>query len=115
MTPNSHEWRFMAQPFGKPGFYTAGIAYRDKEQATIKQNPASSETNTTDNDWAFYANFNQWLYQNPKDPHQGFGVFGRIGITDGEVNITKRHYSLGVSFDGMIPSRPKDIIGLVGW
>jgi porin len=110
-----HEWRFMARPFGKPGWYTAGIAYRDKEQATIAQDPTSSQTNTTDSDWAFYANFNQWLYQNPKDPHQAIGVFGRIGITDGDVNIIKRHYSLGVSFDGMIPSRPKDIIGIVGW
>jgi porin len=105
-----HEWRFMARPLGKPGWYRAGIAYRDKEQATIKQDPTTSETNTTDNDWAFYANFNQWLYQDSEDPHRAIGVFGRIGITDGDVNIIKRHYSLGVSFDGMIPSRPKDII-----
>ncbi len=110
-----HEWRFTARPFGKPGLYALGIGYRDKEQATIEQDPTSSGTETNDDDWAFYANFNQWLYQNPKDPHRAVGVFGRLGVSDGEVNITKRHYSLGVSFDGMIPSRPRDIIGIVGW
>jgi porin len=110
-----HEWRFMTRFFGKPGLYTAGIVYRDMEQATIAQDPNPATTNTNDSDWAFYANFNQWLYQNPADPHQAIGLFGRIGITDGDINLIERHYSLGVSFDGMIPSRPKDIIGIVGW
>jgi porin len=110
-----HQWQFMARPFGKPGMYSVGIAYRDKEQATIKQDSASGETNTTDNDWAFYANFNQWLYQNPANPHQAIGVFGRFGASDGDVNLIERHYSLGVSFDGMIPFRPKDVFGIVGW
>jgi porin len=110
-----HQWQFMAHPFGKPGMYSLGIAYRDKEQATIKQDAASSTTRTDDHDWAFYANFNQWLYQNPTNPHQAIGVFGRFGASDGRVNIIEQHYSLGVSFDGMIPIRPKDVCGIVGW
>lgn len=109
-----HQWQFMARPFGKPGIYTIGAAYRDKEQLTIEQ-PASGETKTTDSDLAFYANFNQWLYQDPANPHQGIGVFGRFGASDGDVNIIERHYSLGVSLDGMIPFRPKDVFGIVGW
>ena len=109
-----HQWHFMARPFGKPGTYNAGIAYRDKEQATIAQ-PASGETNTDDSDWAFYANFNQSFYQNPANPHQSIGVFGRFGYSDGDVNLIEQHYSLGVSFDGMISFRPKDVFGIVGW
>ena len=27
----------------------------------------------------------------------------------------ENHYSLGVTFDGMIPARPKDVFGVVGW
>jgi porin len=110
-----HQWQFMARPFGKPGMYSVGIAYRDKEQSTIKQDPASPGTETDQKDWAFYANFNQWLYQNPANPHQAIGVFGRFGATDGDVNIIERHYSLGMSSDGMIPYRPNDVFGIVGW
>jgi porin len=109
-----HQWMFMAHPFGKLGIYNIGVAYRDKEQATIKQ-PVVGPTNTDDSDWAFFANFSQWLYQNPKNPHQAIGVFGRFGATDGDINIIERHYSLGLSFDGMIPFRPKDVLGIVGW
>ena len=110
-----HQWQFMARPFGKQGMYSIGIAYRDKEQPTIKQDPASTTIRTDDHDWAFFANFNQWLYQNPTNPHQAIGVFGRFGASDGRVNIIERHYSMGISFDGMIPFRPKDVFGIVAW
>ena len=108
-----HQWQFMARPFGRTGMYSVGIAYRDKEQPTIEQN--SSGTRTDDHDWAFFANFNQYLYQDPADPHRGFGVFGRFGASDGRVNIIEQHYSLGFSCDGMIPFRSKDVFGIVGW
>ena len=49
------------------------------------------------------------------DPHRAVGLFGRVGLTDGKVNLIERHLSLGVSFDGMIPTRPKDVLGFVGW
>jgi porin len=107
-----HEWRLMAQPFGKdkPSLFSLGVAYRDKDQPTLAD-PAKTKSS----DWAFWGNFSQWLYQNPENPRQSIGLFGRIGITDGKINNIKNHFSLGVSFDGMIPSRPKDIVGLVGW
>ena len=99
-----HEWRLMARPFGRPGLFTAGFAFQTLEQGAAK-----------DSDWAVYLNFNQWLYQSPDNPEKAIGLFGRIGITDGEVNPVKNHFSAGVSFDGMIPFRPKDVVGLVGW
>lgn len=99
-----HEWRFMARPLGRPGLFTAGFAYK-----TI------NDSETHDSDWAVYLNFNQWLYQNPDNPEQAIGLFGRIGITDGEVNAVQNHFSAGLSFDGMIPSRKKDVIGISGW
>lgn len=110
-----HEWRFMSSPFGKPGWYTAGLTYTNQEQATIAQDPDPATTNTKDSDWAFYLNFSQWLYQNPDNHFQAIGLFGRIGFTDGEVAIIKNHFSLGISFDGMISARPKDVFGIVGW
>ena len=110
-----HEWRFMLKPFGKPGWFNLGVAYTSQNQATIKQDPSTPETETKGDDWAYYGSFNQWLYQDPHDPHKAVGLFGRIGITNGDINLIKRHYSLGISLDGMIPSRPKDVFGIVGW
>ena len=105
-----HEWRAASKPFGLQNLSTVGIAYKDQDQAAI--DPAKG---TQESDWAFYANMNQWLYQNPENPHEAIGVFGRVGITNGDVNIVQRHYSLGFSFDGIVPGRPKDVFGIVGW
>ena len=105
-----HEWRLMAETFGKQSMFNLGLAYQKKDVATL-----ADPTQTTSSNWALYGNFSQWLYQNPNNPHQAIGLFGRVGVTDGEVAIIKNHFSLGVSFDGMIPSRPKDLVGLVGW
>jgi porin len=107
-----HEWRVMAEPFGKdkPTLFSLGVVYRDKDQPRLED-----PTKTKSSDWAFWGNFNQWLYKNPDNPHQAIGLFGRLGITDGKINNVKHHFSMGVTFDGMIPSRPKDVVGLVGW
>jgi porin len=105
---------FILKPFGRPGWFNLGVAYTSQNQATIKQDPSTPEMETKGNDWAYYGSFNQWLYQDPHDPHKAVGLFGRIGITNGDINLIKRHYSLGISLDGMIPSRPKDVFGIVG-
>jgi porin len=68
-----------------------------------------------DDDWAYYASVNQHLYQDPDNPRRAIGLFGRYGHTNGDINLIENHYSLGISFDGMIRSRPNDVFGIVGW
>lgn len=103
-----HEWRAVIKPFGMPGWYAIGGAYKDQELQKI-------DGSTTDEDSAFYANFNQWVYQDENNPQRSVSIFGRFGYTDGEVNPIEKHYSLGVSFDSMIWTRAKDRLGIVGW
>ncbi len=105
-----HEWRVFGPVLTKlPTMASAGFVYRDQEMTTLSGG-------TTDSDWAGYLNFNQWLYQDPNNPHQAVGLFGRYGFSDGKVNIIKNHFSLGITGDGvLIPGRPKDSVGLVGW
>lgn len=103
-----HEWRFMAKPFGKPGLYAIGYAYKDADLHAI-------DGSTVDDDSAFWANFDQKVYMDQDNPGRSISVFGRFGNTDGEVNPIENHYSLGVSFDGMLGSRHKDRFGVVGW
>ena len=109
-----HEWRLNGRLLGCPNILSAGFAFTTKEQSTIAQ-PTATSTQTRSYDWALNANFTQWLYQNPRRPQQAIGLFGRMGLTDGRVNTIKQHFSGGVTFDGMIPWRPRDSVGIVGW
>jgi porin len=63
-------------------------------------------------DWGFYYNFDQYLYTKPGDPTQGFGPFGRFGLSSGEANPFHTFYSLGLGGKGLIDSRPRDTYGV---
>jgi len=43
---------------------------------------------------------------------QGFGFFGRFGMSTGEANPFEQFYSLGVGGKGIIPNRDKDTFGI---
>jgi len=57
-------------------------------------------------------NFDQYFYQDTKDPTQGIGVFGRFGISDGKTNPVAQFYSFGFGGKGMIPTRGQDRFGI---
>ncbi|MFI5340142.1 MAG: carbohydrate porin [Candidatus Methylomirabilales bacterium] len=63
-------------------------------------------------DWSFLYDFDQYLYTVPGKPEQGFGLFGRIGVTDGEVNPVQQFYSIGLGGKGLIPGRDRDTFGI---
>ena len=71
-----------------------------------------SDPKTRPDDWAFYYNFDQYLYTEPDDPDQGFGLFGRFGWSTGEVNPFETFYSIGLGGRGMLPTRDNDTYGV---
>jgi porin len=70
--------------------------------------------NKTDNTWAVYYNFDQFLWSPAGQPDKGIGAFFRFGITDGIANPIKYTYNVGVGGKGIVPGRPMDTFG-VGW
>jgi porin len=70
--------------------------------------------NRTDNTWAVYYNFDQYLWSPAGDPTKGIGVFFRFGISDGVANPVKYAYNVGISGNGIVPGRPMDKFG-IGW
>ena len=66
-------------------------------------------------DTVFSLNFDQFLIT-VSDPTErqprGLGLFGRFSVSDGDVNVVQRHYSIGVSGVGLFPSRPEDSFGV---
>ena len=59
-----------------------------------------------------YYNFHQYLYTEPDDPEQGWGVFGRFGCSTGEANPFEQFYSIGVGGNGILPGRDNDRFGI---
>lgn len=97
---------------------TAGAAYGiDKERFRITENPrvliqdiATGGSAATDDDsWAIYMNGYQYIQG---DESHGWGLFGRLGFSDGETNPIDWHAAGGIGAVGLIPSRDQDRWGL---
>ncbi len=117
------EWDFTLMPFGLPGHQRFGLAYSNKTFLLLTQNErinlpilgllrAVLNPNTSDGEWAFYYNFDQYIYVEEDDPTQGVGVFGRLGFSDGEVNPVTAFYSVGIGGKGIVPTRDHDTFGV---
>jgi porin len=113
------EGRMKTDFFGMTGHQLLAVVYSTKEFKSIDQRISPDETSelvaTKDGSWSAYYNFDQFLYEPVKGSGRGFGIFGRLGVADGNPNFLERFYSLGVSGKGMIASRPDDVFGIGGY
>lgn len=115
-------WQATIKPFGLPGHQRVGWSWSDKVRVQFQQTQrsliGSIVTGTTaglerkSSDWAFMYDFDQYLYTVPGKPDQGIGLFGRFGLTNGEVNPFQQFYSIGVGGKGLIPGRDGDTFGI---
>jgi porin len=122
------EARFNVKPFGLSGQQTLGFVWSDKAYTVFQQDPRvrlrigrtpvrslsrlNQSLGSESGSWAAYYNFDQYLYTESDDPTQGIGVFGRIGVSDGDANLIQSFYSAGVGGKGIIPTRDNDKFGL---
>lgn len=63
-------------------------------------------------DWAFWYDFDQYLYTEVDDPTQGIGVFGKFGWSPGDSNPGESYYAVGVGGKGVLPDRDGDRFGV---
>lgn len=125
-TTFANEWTFHVQPFGLTGHQRFGLLYSTRRYSRLNQDLRIGggvrellalrgilrDPDTKPDDFALYYNFDQHLVQEPDDPSQGFGLFGRFGWSDGEVNPVAEFYSLGVGGKGLLPNRDNDTYGV---
>ena len=52
--------------------------------------------------------FDQYLHQSPDNPDEGIGLFGELGISDGNPNALRWSMQIGVGGKGLIPGRSRD-------
>lgn len=120
-TASAVEFKQPTKFFGKQGSQLVGATYSSKDFAVLDQDhrlildfllgfPVTPRKN--DGSWSFYYNFYQFLYEEEKDPSQGFGVFGRFGTADDETNPIENFYSIGLGGKGIFDGRDKDTFGV---
>jgi porin len=93
-----------------PGPILRRMLERFFPQLLVPVQPLNKKSST----WSIYYNFDQYLWSPAGAPDRGVGLFFRFGASDGNPNPVKYAYNVGFSFNGLVPGRPKDNIGL-GW
>lgn len=62
-----------------------------------------------------YLNLDQLVYrEDPEDP-QGLGLFARYGYADPDVNRIEHFWSVGLHYEGLVPGRDRDVLGLAAY
>ncbi len=115
-------FEFAIKPFGLAGHQRVSWTWSDRSRIRFEQNPrqvisaiitgSAAGLAREDHDWSFMYDFDQYLYKKPERPDQGFGLFGRFGLTNGEVNPVQEFYSIGLGGKGLIPGRDNDGFGI---
>lgn len=74
---------------------------------------ASRELNGLQKGWFVDYEFEQYLYQNPANPHEGWGIFGYISLSQGNPNPVKSAYFFGFAGTSFLPTRGFDRWGVM--
>jgi porin len=80
----------------------------DQDARFVFENGAFEEEKGS---WSIYYNFDQYIYEPKKGAGRGIGLFGRLGVADGNPNFMKFFGSFGVGGKGVFESRPHDRFG----
>jgi len=119
-TTLASEARLTVKPFGLTGHQLISFLWSNKDFTSLSQDPRTLIGNAVvgtplkkeSGSWGFMYNFDQYFYQDKKDPTQGVGVFGRFGTSDGKANPVAQFYSFGFGGKGVVPTREHDRFGI---
>src|SRR5215831_7828633 len=109
------EGRLKTDFFGLTGHQDFGTSFSNKEFKSTDQRldffVQNAQLRHEKGSWNIWYNFDQYLYQPKKDVDRGIGIFGRLGVSDGNPDFMKFFGSFGVGGKGMFESRPHDQFG----
>lgn len=104
---------------GHNGYQTLVGVYSTKESVNLADIPdlilppaPNVKISTKKGSWYLGWNFQQYLWQNPNNPVEGWGVFGQAFIADGNPNIYRWFVNGGVAGTSPIPGRNLDRFGV---
>jgi porin len=73
---------------------------------------SDSVLDQTLNYWYFAYSFQQYLYQNPANPQEAWGVFGQVAFSDANPNPIRSSWYAGVGGNSFLPGRSSDRWGI---
>jgi carbohydrate-selective porin OprB len=106
----------LATGWGKlPGGYRFGMWYDPQPKEEFFEDPDGDETEipVRRDDVGFYFSMDQLIVKELRDDDadtQGLGLFFRYGFAHEEVNTIEHFWSIGAQYQGLIPTRDKDVI-----
>ncbi len=103
---------------GLPGIYNFGGIWSSSRYTTV--DPAAylnlpspiGPLPTTRGSWALYGNFYQALWQDCGQPDRNWGIFGTVGLSDGDPNPVSYTAAIGLGGRVMNSLRSLDTFGL---
>jgi porin len=90
------------------GAWRLGLFLDGRDQTVFGRTPPDEDRGHL----GAYLSFDQALFREREAGPQGLGIFGRFGAADPDVNRIAWFWSLGAQYQGPIPGRDDDRIGL---
>ncbi len=133
---NAQDWDVVTSPFsegvtvsvsstlkteigGLPGYYSLRGVVSSDEGTDLSNVPqlllppdAMSAASTASDPWYASFSFQQFLWQSAEDPAKGWGIFGQVGISDGNPTPVQSSWFIGLGGNSMIPGRIDDKWGI---
>ncbi|NJK47171.1 carbohydrate porin [Candidatus Gracilibacteria bacterium] len=100
---------------GRPTTYALNATYSTKERTDLRDVllPPGLETNAArQGSYNIEFQFSHLLHQNPTNPREGWGVFLKAALADGNPNPIENYLVLGLGGKGLIGGREQDSFGL---
>ena len=107
------------KPFGLPGHQSIGATWSsrsytelDAESFLIIPRLGVVQPSEISGSWNVFYTFDQYLWVNPCNEKQGLGMFGTLGISDGNPNPIKWFANLGIGGNVPLRCRGNDTFGI---
>ncbi len=90
------------------GAYRVGVWHDPQDKLNLNNDKTERD------DMGFYLSFDQVIYNENTDKEdvQGAGLFARYGFAHSDINEINSFFSIGGQYQGLIPSRDNDVLGL---
>jgi porin len=110
---------FNVRPGGLRGHQGATVFYSNQKGADLASlddvflpTPNPGAVTFKDKRWYFAYSFDQYVYQPAESRGEGIGLFGNVGVSDGNPNALRLTFLAGISGRGLIPGRSNDNWGI---
>lgn len=103
---------------GKTGVHTFTYGWSSRDFVALDQDPRvilpSVPLERTSDSWLAWWSGAQYIQEDPTTPLKGWGLFGRAGASDPNVNPVAFFFNAGIGGNSPIAGRDRDLFG-IGW